>query len=65
MEKNELELLSTLCEVEMYADELNEKIVELKKSMTLTNEQDFGLFQLMIGLADLKKIAMNIKYSEK
>lgn len=65
MEKNELELLSTLCEVEMYADELNEKIVELKKSMTLTNEQDFGLFQLMMGLADLKKIAMNIKYSEK
>lgn len=65
MEKNELELLSTLCEVEMYADELNEKIVELKKSMTLTNEQDFGLFQLMMGLADLKKIAMNLKYSEK
>lgn len=65
MEKNELELLSTLCEVEMYADELNEKIVELKKSMTLINEQDFGLFQLMMGLADLKKIAMDMKYSEK
>ena len=65
MEKNELELLSTLCEVEMYADDLKEKIVNIKKSMTLTNEQDFGLFKLMMGLADLKKIAYNLKYNEK